>query len=74
MRSWLVAIASLLSMLAASPAAAHAAQAADPAIWEGEQATGPILHRASNVTLPAELEGFSRSQVRAVSNEDVAAS
>jgi hypothetical protein len=75
--SWMAASA---AALAASPASAQntppppdSAQAADPAIWEGAQAGGPVVHRASRVALPAELAGFARGRLAAVGPEDVAA-
>ena len=74
MRHWIVGIVCLLSALSGPPATSQPARGADPAIWEGEEAAGPIRHRASNVSLPAELEGFARAEVRAISAEDVAAS
>lgn len=47
--------------------------AADPAIWQGEAGSGPILHRASNVSLPERIEGFRRTRVTALGPDDVAA-
>jgi hypothetical protein len=76
--SWMAAMAAALA--AAPPASAQgtppppdSARAADPAIWEGAEASGPIVHRASRVALPAELAGFARGRVAAVGPEDVAA-
>lgn len=61
------------ALLIAGAAQAQIIEGADPAIWQGEARSGPIVHRASNVTLPAELEGFRRTRVAAVSAADAAA-
>lgn len=45
---------------------------ADAAIWQGDAASGSILHRVSNVTFAEELEGFRRTRVASVSATDVA--
>jgi hypothetical protein len=75
--SWMAGAA---AALAASPALAQGAPpppvsagAADPAIWDGAQAGGAVVHRASRVALPAELAGFARGRLAAVGPEDVAA-
>lgn len=44
---------------------------ADPAIWEGRNGSGPIVHRASKVALPEQIAGFGRMEVAAVSATDV---
>ncbi|HYG46849.1 MAG TPA: hypothetical protein VD846_02810 [Allosphingosinicella sp.] len=49
------------------------APGANPAIWRGSDASGPIVHLPSNVTLPARLEGFTRTEVAAATPEDVIA-
>lgn len=75
-------IRTVLAVLVAASAATAPAQGpqppqmrhgADPAIWRGSDASGPIVHLASNATLPAELEGFRRTEVAAVGPEDVVA-
>jgi hypothetical protein len=65
---------------AAAPAMAQnaatpqiAAQAPDPAIWDGPATGAPVVHRASRVSFPAELGGFTRERLGAVGPEDVAA-
>ena len=64
----------LLALTAASLWTASAvAQAVDQAIWQGEAAAGPLVHRATNVAFPAEIEGFRRERVNAISPTDVAA-
>jgi hypothetical protein len=55
------------------PAAPALVRGADPAIWQGSEASGPIVHVASKVTLPAELQGFVRTGVSAVGPEDAIA-
>ncbi len=59
--------------LAQAPVPLAMSERADPAIWQGEAVGGPIVHRASNVSLPAEIAGFSRFRVGAVRPDDVAA-
>ncbi|MGZ8283515.1 MAG: hypothetical protein ACXWUN_11295 [Allosphingosinicella sp.] len=41
--------------------------------WQGDATSGPVVHRASQVTFPAELESFRRTDIRAVSADDVSA-
>jgi hypothetical protein len=75
--SWLAGVAAALAVSPASaqgtPPPPDSARAADPAIWDGAQASGTAIHRASGVALPAELAGFARGQLAAVGPEDVAA-
>jgi hypothetical protein len=73
---WLAALAALVLAGAAAAQTAGAPvpiDGADPAIWQGQPASGPIVHLASKVSLPAELAGFTRFRVGAVSAEDSAA-
>jgi hypothetical protein len=58
---------------AQSPAPPQAARGADQPIWRGSDPSAPIVHLASNVALPAELEGFRRTEVAAIAPEDVIA-
>jgi hypothetical protein len=44
---------------------------ADPALWDGSETGGPIVHRASKVSLPAEIAGFRREAVSSASPTDV---
>ncbi len=70
------ALAALLwsgAVQAQAPVPLAMSERADPAVWQGEAASGPIVHRASNVSLPAEIAGFSRFRVGAVRPDDVAA-
>lgn len=46
---------------------------ADPSIWEGQETSGPIVHRASRAALPDKMGSFSRQEVAAVGPEDVIA-
>lgn len=76
--SWMLAVA--VALAAAPPAFAQgtppppaAPHKVDPAIWEGAEGSGPVVHRASKVPLPAELAGFARGRLAAVGPEDVAA-
>lgn len=75
--SWLAGAVAALAALPAfaqnTPPPPDSGRAADPAIWEGAKGTGPVVHRASKVALPAELAGFARGRLAAVGPEDVAA-
>jgi hypothetical protein len=55
-------------------AAGSPAWAQEGGAWQLEDKSGPATHRASAVTLPAELEGFQRTRTAEVGPEDVAAS
>jgi hypothetical protein len=61
------------SLAQGTPPPPETAQAVDPAIWEGPAAGAPVVHRASRVTLPAELGGFTRERLASVGPADVAA-
>jgi hypothetical protein len=65
MRIRLLAI--VIALSAAAPASAQ------DAAWQGDEKAGPITHRSSAVTLPAELQGFARARLGAVGPDDVAA-
>lgn len=68
------AVAALAAVAQAqSPQPPQIARGADPAIWRGSVSSEPIVHLRSNVALPAELEGFRRTEVAAVTPEDVIA-
>ena len=58
---------------AQAPVPLSMSEQADPAIWQGQATSGPIVHRASNVSLPAEVAGFSRFRIGAVRPDAVAA-
>ncbi|HEX8223238.1 MAG TPA: hypothetical protein VF605_05425 [Allosphingosinicella sp.] len=69
--SWMAGMA---AALVSAPALAESIPATpDPAIWQSAQPGAPVVHRASQVPLPAELGGFSRGRLAAVGPEDVAA-
>ncbi len=74
--AWIAAAFALLwtgAAQAQAPVPLAMSERADPAIWQGEAASGPIVHRISNVSFPAEIAGFSRFRVGAVRPDDVAA-
>ena len=48
-------------------------EGADPAIWQGEAASGAIVHRESGISLPESFGNFRRTRVAAFSPTDVAA-
>lgn len=70
----LTAIPALASAAAAQPApqTVSVAQGVDPAVWEGQADSGVLVHRASRVALPEELNGLRRSRVSSLSSDDVA--
>ena len=69
MKSWLACLVGAL--LLAAPVKAQDAPTVDPSVWQGD-ATGTIVHRASNVSFPGEIEGFRRTQAHAFASDDVA--
>lgn len=68
-----VALVGALLLGGAARAQSSAGDRVDPAIWQGEAASGPAVHRATSVTLPAEIEGFRRTRLAALNADDVAA-
>lgn len=77
MKRLVVALALAAAFPALGPAAAHAQprliEGADPAIWQGEETSGTIVHRESGVSLPDAYGNFRRTRVVALNPTDVAA-
>lgn len=63
----------VLAATAPAAAATGVTEGADPAIWDGKADSGAIVHRASHVAFPEEVEGFRRFRVAAVTPTDVVA-
>jgi hypothetical protein len=72
-RRFFAALAAAALLAGTAQAQPRPIEGADPAIWQGEARSGPIVHRASNVALPEELEGYRRARVIAVAADDAAA-
>jgi hypothetical protein len=70
---WTALAACAASAAQAQQGAPQLIKGADPSVWEGLETQGPIVHRASKVALPAQLEGFERTEVMAVGPEDAIA-
>jgi hypothetical protein len=75
----IVFAALIAAAVIAAPAPASFAQAqtprvvegADPRFWQGEAASGAILHRESGISLPEAFGNFRRTRVGALSATDV---
>lgn len=64
-------IAALLLLLPSLAAAQpRVIEGADPAIWQGEATSGPLLHRESGVTLPETIGNFRRFRFGGLSSTD----